>query len=257
MLDQLRAILKSGSVLDLSARSMAAFNALGFTKAYYLTPIVLDRTMGQAMFNLGFPAEWEDAYRSAPKGSDPLPYIALRIGRAFRWGKLPRDLSLQASEVAYIKSLKKWGMADGIGIPAYGSAARVGFVGIGGPKSPDGFETADMELLRIAAQTSYLRYCELIVADADPLPRLSRRELDVLRQLAQGKSNAAIAQNLDLSQETVDTYVRRIFIKLDVSDRTSAVIKGITRGIVIASEPLIEQAIRARQPDYSGSKETE
>lgn len=55
----------------------------------------------------------------------------------------------------------------------------------------------------------------------------------------------------------MDTYVRRIFIKLDVSDRTSAVIKGITRGIVIASEPQIEQAIRARQPDYSGPKETE
>ncbi len=257
MLDLLRALLKAESVLDLSARSMAAFDALGFTKAYYLSPIVLDRTMGQAMFNLGYPAEWEKAYRSAPKGSDPLPYIALRIGRAFRWGKLPEGVSLQPSEAAYIKSLEQWGMADGIGIPAYGSAARVGFVGLGGPKSPDGFETADMEVLRIAAETSYLRYCELMVADADPLPRLSSRELDVLHQMALGKSNASIARNLQLSQETVDTYARRIFLKLGVSDRTSAVIKGITRGLVIASEPQIEQAIRARQPDYDGPKDPE
>ena len=257
MLDLLREILRAESVLDLSARSMAAFNALGFTKAYYLSPVVLDQTMGQAMFNLGFPAEWETAYRAAPKGTDPLPCIALRIGRAFRWGKLPEGVSLQPSDAAYIKSLEQWGMADGIGIPAYGSAARVGFVGLGGPKSPDGFETADMEVLRIAAQTSYLRYCELMVADADPLPRLSSRELDVLHQMALGKSNASIARNLQLSQETVDTYARRIFLKLGVSDRTSAVIKGITRGLVIASEPQIEQAIRARQPDYDGPKDPE
>nr|WP_321361345.1 LuxR C-terminal-related transcriptional regulator [uncultured Hyphomonas sp.] len=257
MLDLLRGLLKAESVFDLGARTMAVFDALGFTKAYYLSPIVQDRAMGQAMFNLGLPAEWETAYRAAPKGTDPLPYIALRIGKAFRWGKLPQDVSLQPSEAAYINSLEKWGMADGIGIPAYGSAARVGFVGIGGPKSPDGFETADMEILQIATEASYVRYCELIVADADPLPRLSNRELDVLRQMAKGKSNASIAKNLDLSQETVDTYARRIFQKLKVSDRTSAVIKGITRGLVIASDPEIEEAIRARQPGSDGPKDAE
>ncbi|MEZ6001407.1 LuxR C-terminal-related transcriptional regulator [Hyphomonas sp.] len=257
MLELLRAILKAETVFGLSVPSMAAFNALGFTRAYYLTPIVMDRTVGPAMFNLGYPAEWEEAYRNAPKGSDPLPFIALRIGRPFRWGKLPGTLSLQPSEIAYIKSLEKWGMSDGIGIPVYGSAARVGFVGISGPKEPDGLETADMELLWVVAETSYLRYCELIVADAEPVPRLSSRELDVLHQMAEGKSNASIARNLDLSQETVDTYARRIFLKLNVSDRTSAVIKGVSRGIVIASEPQIEKAIRDRHPDYGVSKETE
>ena len=197
MLDLLRDVLKAESVPDLSERSMAAFEALGFTKAYYLAPIVLDRTVGQALYNIGFPEEWEEAYRDAPKGSDPLPYIALRIGKAFRWGKLPEDASLQPSEAAYISQLSKWDMADGIGVVAYGPAARVGFVGIGGPKKPDGFETADLDLLRIAAQTSFLRYCDLIVSDTGPLPSLSNRELDVLHLMAKGKSNASIAKVLE------------------------------------------------------------
>ena len=248
MLDLLRALLTAKSIFDLRDASMAVFAALGFSSAYYVSPVVQDRNEGRMMVNMGFPLEWEKAYRDAPRGSDPLPDIALRIGKAFRWGRLPEGFVLQPSEVAYLKSLQAWGMADGIGIPAYGSAARVGFVGLGCPKRPGGFETADMEMLRIAAETSYLRYCELIVAEADEMPRLSSRELDVLHWMAQGKSNAAIARQLELSQETVDTYVRRIFSKLDVSDRTSAVVKGVTRGLVIASEPRIDAAIQARQP---------
>ena len=248
MLDLLRALLRVESIFELRDATMAAFAALGFTRAYYVSPVVQDRNEGRMMINMGFPEDWEKAYREAKPGSDLLPDIALRIGRAFRWGKLPEGFALHASEAAYLKSLEQWDMTDGIGIPAYGSAARVGFVGLGGPDKLGGYETADLELLRIAAETSYLRYCELIVADTADLPRLSSRELDVLHWMAQGKSNAAIARELDLSQETVDTYVRRIFAKLDVSDRTSAVIKGVTRGLIIASEPQIDAAIRARQP---------
>lgn len=257
MLDLLRALLTAESIFGLRDATMAAFAALGFSSAYYVSPVVQDRNEGRMMVNMGFPPEWEKAYREAPRGSDPLPDIALRIGTAFRWGKLPEGVVLQPSEAAYLESLKAWDMADGIGIPAYGSAARVGFVGLGGPKTPDGFATADMELLRIAAETSYLRYCELIVTDADETPRLSSRELDVLHWMAQGKSNAVIARKLELSQETVDTYVRRIFSKLGVSDRTSAVVKGVTRGLVIASEPRIDAAIRARQPGPPSGHGTE
>jgi LuxR family quorum-sensing system transcriptional regulator CciR len=87
-----------------------------------------------------------------------------------------------------------------------------------------------------------------MVLDVDPVPRLSNRELDVLHWMAQGRSNPAIARELGLSHETVDTYIRRLFAKLNVSDRTSAVVKGVSRGLVVASDPQIEEAIRARQP---------
>ena len=76
---------------------------------------------------------------------------------------------------------------------------------------------------------------------------LSSRELDVLHWMAQGRSNAGIADMLDLSQETVGTYVKRIFAKLDVFDRTSAVMKGVMRGLVIASDPNVEAAAQQRR----------
>ena len=52
----------------------------------------------------------------------------------------------------------------------------------------------------------------------DPVQRLSERERDVLGLMAQGKSNAAIAESLSLSARTVETHVRAIFTKLDLED---------------------------------------
>ncbi|MBW4470517.1 MAG: response regulator transcription factor [Stenomitos rutilans HA7619-LM2] len=63
-------------------------------------------------------------------------------------------------------------------------------------------------------------------------PELSERELAVLRSLAQGMSNADIATALSIGEGTVKSHVNRILNKLDVSDRTQAVIVAVKRGIV-------------------------
>lgn len=53
---------------------------------------------------------------------------------------------------------------------------------------------------------------------------LSRREREVLRLLAEGKSDAEIAQDLDLSKYTVHTHVRTILAKLNVENRVQAAV---------------------------------
>lgn len=63
-------------------------------------------------------------------------------------------------------------------------------------------------------------------------PELSERELAVLRSMAQGMSNADIAAALSIGEGTVKSHVNRILNKLDVSDRTQAVIVAVKRGIV-------------------------
>lgn len=63
-------------------------------------------------------------------------------------------------------------------------------------------------------------------------PELSERELEVLRSLAQGMSNAEVATALSIGEGTVKSHVNRILNKLDVGDRTQAVIVAVKRGIV-------------------------
>lgn len=62
--------------------------------------------------------------------------------------------------------------------------------------------------------------------------QLTKRELEVLQLMADGYSNAAIAQRLYITMSTVKTHARNIFSKLYVSDRTQAVILGFRSGLV-------------------------
>ncbi|MGN9906234.1 response regulator transcription factor [Phytohabitans sp. LJ34] len=61
---------------------------------------------------------------------------------------------------------------------------------------------------------------------------LTERELQVLRGMADGKSNAEIGRELFVSEDTVKTHARRLFRKLGARDRAHAVAAGFRAGLV-------------------------
>jgi DNA-binding NarL/FixJ family response regulator len=65
----------------------------------------------------------------------------------------------------------------------------------------------------------------------DELP-LTRREVDVLRLLADGLTNRSIAGRLFISEKTVGTHVAHIFEKLDVHTRVDAARRAQALGVV-------------------------
>jgi DNA-binding CsgD family transcriptional regulator len=78
---------------------------------------------------------------------------------------------------------------------------------------------------------------ETQVGVADPAPAgrrltLTERELQVLRGMADGKSNAEIGRELFVSEDTVKTHARRLFRKLGARDRAHAVAAGFRAGLV-------------------------
>jgi len=70
------------------------------------------------------------------------------------------------------------------------------------------------------------------LAQRESRPCLTRRELQVLQLVAQGKANKQIASELKLAEVTVKVHVSSILEKLDAPDRTRATTLAVERGIV-------------------------
>jgi DNA-binding CsgD family transcriptional regulator len=85
----------------------------------------------------------------------------------------------------------------------------------------------------VSAQTAYWMGVAAVCSDAAaPVRRteLTGREVDVLRGMAAGQTNAEIGTGLGIAADTVKVSVRRIVSKLDASGRAHAVARGFERG---------------------------
>jgi two-component system NarL family response regulator len=71
-----------------------------------------------------------------------------------------------------------------------------------------------------------------VLADRMLQPKLTGRELDVLRLIAKGMRNKEIAAQLGIGEETTQGYVKSILLKFGLHDRTEAVAVAVRRGIV-------------------------
>lgn len=118
-------------------------------------------------------------------------------------------------------------LGDGLCIPLYGPKNRKGYLFL----TFDGVTKDTCEIfpykVQALAQIMHIRYC-LLTEKMHQHVQLTPREAEVLELISFGKSNNEIGQILKISPNTVGVYVKRIFIKLDVSDRVSAAMRAET-----------------------------
>jgi DNA-binding NarL/FixJ family response regulator len=87
-------------------------------------------------------------------------------------------------------------------------------------------------VLAPAIAAALVRHVRSGEADATARPRLSDREREVLRLVADGLSNPQIAKRLFIGEATVKTHLIHVFEKLEVSDRTRAVTLALELGLI-------------------------
>ena len=68
--------------------------------------------------------------------------------------------------------------------------------------------------------------------DKEKLKSLTKREVEIIAQVASGMFNKEIANNLGISERTVKNHISNIFKKIDVSDRTQAAVFAIRNNII-------------------------
>lgn len=190
---------------------------------------------GFNVIHRGFPRKVSDAYLEEGMGEfDPGPALAMAQGMPLRWSLLWDSIEPDERQRRYGERIQEIGLGDGYHFPVFGPRGRNGNIAVGHPVSEKALDQAPLEEMHLAAQAAHMRLCQLL-PDLPALERpLSARELEILRWVARGKSNGVIADILHLSGATVDTYLRRIYEKLHVSDRTSAAVRGVSMGLITA-----------------------
>jgi DNA-binding NarL/FixJ family response regulator len=91
-------------------------------------------------------------------------------------------------------------------------------------------DAAHRVFLRLGAMPDIVRVDEIL--GRRPAPSLTLREMEVIRLIAAGQTNGAIARKLAISDRTVDRHVANIYTKLDLSSRAAATAYAYEHGLV-------------------------
>ncbi|MET0361539.1 MAG: LuxR C-terminal-related transcriptional regulator [Sphingobium sp.] len=165
---------------------------------------------------------------------DIVPRMTLAQGRPLRWSEVWGAVETTDEERRFLALLRSVELGDGFTLPCYGPAGRDGYVSIGNMTGEAVTDDVGLRAMHLTAQAAHLRICELTTAEPHRGKPLSAREREILEWVARGKSNGVIADIVSISPGTVDTYLRRIYDKLGVSDRTSAAVRGVGMGLIAA-----------------------
>ncbi|WP_052223324.1 helix-turn-helix transcriptional regulator [Novosphingobium malaysiense] len=232
-------ILRSESLSDLLALMPKYYERNGFTACFYFS--VSPRPQGHAPaavmspLHHGVSRELVDAYLSADfQRLDIVPRTAMALGVPVRWKEAWASVDITPEEREFLEFMRSLEIGDGFTLPCFGPNGRDGYVSIGKMTADARTDRDSLREMHVASQAAHLRICEFKAASQFEDKPLSGREREVLDWVARGKSNSVIAEILGISVGTVDTYLRRIYEKLDVSDRTSAAVRGIGMGLIAA-----------------------
>ncbi|WP_156170072.1 helix-turn-helix transcriptional regulator [Aurantiacibacter luteus] len=234
MMAALGAIRAAPDVVPLRAAVMKALALHGIEACFFLAPLVDNPRVGRIVTNMGVSRIWERQYRTRLRLIDPLPRLAMARVSAFVWLWDIELAALDPAERRYLQIAARHGMARGIGSVCYGPNGRAGFLGAIWPRKENPSDEVVLSVQQIG-QVSFQRYCR-IVREEFAVEPLSNRELEVLDWMCRGKSNPVIALILGVSRSTVDTYVRRIFAKFDVTDRVAACMRAHSLGLTVTDE---------------------
>lgn len=201
--------------------------------SYHVTPLFAEPTsLSTAVYAEGFSKEWLELYERADfRAADPIPGRVMERGALMTWQEAMEAEPNSAKNEEYFQAMREYGLKHGFGLPLFGPRGRDAYAAFDFGIPLEAVDGGKLDTVRVVAQSGHQRIC-LLLEDLREVPRLSEREIEVLSWAARGKSTSAIAIILDLSPDTVKTYAKRVYAKLDATDRVGAVVKALRLGLV-------------------------
>ncbi len=231
----LRQIATLSSISDILELIRITVVNLGANRtSYHFTPKLKSQTDHTVQLaTSGFSKEWLKLYEEAGfRECDPIPDIIMQHGEPMLWQDALTARRLNEKEKNFVSQLEDHGLMEGIGIPLFGPKGRHAYSAFTFDPVELAFDDRIVATITALASAAHVRICNILDKQFERKVELSEREAQVIRLIAHGHSNKAIAAELKIGGSTADTYVRRVFAKLDASDRTGASIRALELGIL-------------------------
>lgn len=231
---------KATSVEELFEHYRRAMHELGFDQIIFSLMTDhkhIERPSGHGIM-LNYSESWMKYYQEKDYESfDPVRRHMYAAPTLFVWDELLAQTVATRTQKLLMHEGHDAGLKDGIGIPLHGPHGAL--AGVGAASSAGGVELDDKNLLsraHLLAQQFYAAYLHLEtarLADAEPqLVHLTDREQEVLKWCARGKSKPEIAEILNLSENTVHSYVKESLRKLEAKNVTLGVLRALQMGLI-------------------------
>lgn len=233
--DYMAALERIGPEGGLWALVVGYFRDHGLSRIAYLhlPPFGAPDSQEPRLTQQGFPEEWAADYVGRRLYRvDPFALFSQQSTEPFFWRDIAHLKEITPGERDYLRALEAADLGDALGIQVFGPGGRNGYVAIELEPGAPHLTGPEIREFQWACQLAHLKYCGDLEARMPRAAALTPRERSILTWVAKGKSNSVIADLIGISPHTVDTYLRRIYAKLGVSDRVSAAVSGIGCGLI-------------------------
>lgn len=231
---------------DLAGLLADAAGELGFHFFALLDHASLGERSGTLVRIDNYPEDWvRELLQRGYIADDPVHLASRRANSGFAWHALPSLIALEPRHRRILARSRDFGVGAGFTVPTNvpgEPAASCSFAVRAGCEIP-ATRLRCAELVGAHALTAARRLRTL--PPQRPRPRLSRREIQCLRLVAQGKTDWEIAIILGISVETVHQYVKRARTAYDVVSRTQLVVHAL-RDAWLSFEDAIGPSTTAR-----------
>jgi DNA-binding CsgD family transcriptional regulator len=220
------------TVTDLKTLFQTAVHAEGYENIGFA---VLDADHAVETLWEEFPSGYTETYRNEHwERIDPILHHAPNVRRPFLWNDLLTARCLTPRQVAFFERCREIGVHSGLTMPFHSPGGIVHLFSVSLRRGPPPAPSRIPYIYALAAQ-SWVRDCELREKVPPPAPkgmRVTRRELECLKWVKEGKTNWEISCIVGIAERTVEFHIGNAAKKLQATNRVAAVVTALQRGLL-------------------------
>ncbi len=208
------------------------FDRVNFSVKYDLQVPIHQRRFGIIST---YPADWQQYYIDQNFiDIDPVLRSASALVKPFAWKDLERSHPLTRQQHRFLRLGEEATLHNGLGIPLNGMRSQIAGVALAtSTRSQDYMR--NRQLLAAFCNQFYATFKRLLGTSSPYSPsmaHLSERETEILQHVAYGLTDEGVADALSMSENTVSYHMKRIFLKLNATNRVQAVVTGLASGLI-------------------------